>query len=209
MAARGVERTAAGAGMMRALEGRARRPLFDDPIAERLMTGWTAVVVAHGPLRWAFLRAMDRAGPGFYGAVVCRTRVIDDVCRRALADGVAQVVLLGAGMDTRAYRMPEMRAARVWELDLPTGQEAKRAAPTRERRREVMRAQLAQVRAHRPARPVAEPAGARAALPPPRLRDLPAPPGDGAGPPRRRRPGRGPRPPVTRAASTWCRPGLR
>ncbi len=116
---------------MRALEGHAGQPLFDDPLAERLLTGWPAVMVANRLLRWAFLRALDRAGPGFYGAVVCRTRVIDDACRVALADGLRQVVIIGAGMDTRPYRMPEMAEARVWELDLPAVQAEKKAALTR------------------------------------------------------------------------------
>ncbi|MEU4562664.1 SAM-dependent methyltransferase [Actinoplanes sp. NPDC023936] len=124
-------RTAVGAGMMRALEGHARRPLFSDPLAERLLTGWPAVIVANPALRWAFLRALERVGPGFYGAVVCRTRVIDDACRDALAGGVRQVVLIGAGMDTRPYRMPEMTRARVWELDLPAVQAEKRVALAR------------------------------------------------------------------------------
>ncbi|GAB7036813.1 MULTISPECIES: class I SAM-dependent methyltransferase [Catenuloplanes] len=131
MAADGAKRTAAGAGVMRALEQHAERPLFDDPLAGRLLTGWTAVMVANRVLRGAFLRALDRAGPGFYGAVVCRTRAIDDACRDALAGGVRQVVIVGAGMDTRPYRMPEMSAARVWELDLPAVQAGKRAALAR------------------------------------------------------------------------------
>ncbi|MEV6302948.1 SAM-dependent methyltransferase [Actinoplanes sp. NPDC051861] len=124
-------RTASGAGVMRAIEGRARQPLFDDPLAERLLTGWQATMVANRVLRGAFLRLLNRAGPGFYGAVVCRTRLIDDACREALADGLRQVVLLGAGMDTRPYRMPEMAAARVWELDLPPVQAEKKAALAR------------------------------------------------------------------------------
>jgi methyltransferase (TIGR00027 family) len=127
----GEIRTATGAGLMRALEGRARQPLFDDPLAERLLSGWSAVMVRHRALRWAFLSALERAGTGFYGAVVCRTRVIDDACRAALDDGLRQVVVLGAGMDTRAYRMPEMAAARVWELDLPVVQAEKTAALAR------------------------------------------------------------------------------
>jgi methyltransferase (TIGR00027 family) len=45
--------------------------------------------------------------------------------------GATQVVILGAGMDTRPYRMPEMRAVRIWELDLPTVQAAKKSAITR------------------------------------------------------------------------------
>jgi methyltransferase (TIGR00027 family) len=131
VAARSETRTAVGAGVMRALERHARPPLFDDPLAERMLTGWPAVTVANRPLRWAFLRLLERSGPGFYGAVVCRTRAIDDACRAALAEGVRQVVVVGAGMDTRPYRMPEMAGARVWELDLPAVQHAKRAALAR------------------------------------------------------------------------------
>jgi methyltransferase (TIGR00027 family) len=128
MAARGVERTASGAGLMRALEQHAPQPLFDDPLAGRFLTGWPAVLTRHRALRRAFLSLLERAGPGFYGAVVCRTRAIDDACREALASGLEQVVIVGAGMDTRPYRMPEMSAAAVWELDLPAVQQAKKAA---------------------------------------------------------------------------------
>ncbi|WP_229070578.1 SAM-dependent methyltransferase [Actinoplanes sp. DH11] len=128
-----VERTADGVALMRALEQHAVRPLFDDPLAARMLSGWPAVVAARRPLRWLFLHALERAGPGFYGAVVCRTRAIDDACRSALAGGIDRVVIVGAGMDTRPYRMPEMAAARVWEFDLPAVQAAKKAALRRAR----------------------------------------------------------------------------
>ena len=123
-----VERTADGVAMIRALEQHAPRPLFDDPLAARMLSGWPTTMVAHRPLRWLFLRALERAGPGFYGAVICRTRAIDDACRSALATGIGRVVIVGAGMDTRPYRMPEMATARVWEFDLPSAQAAKKAA---------------------------------------------------------------------------------
>lgn len=133
MTSKHVENTAFGVGTLRALESRTPRRvrLFDDPFAERLLTGVPALVVRNRPLRWAFVRLMDLAAPGFFGLVVCRTRAIDDACREALAEGAAQVVILGAGMDTRPYRMDEMRAARIWELDLPAVQAAKKSAITR------------------------------------------------------------------------------
>ncbi|WP_305784094.1 SAM-dependent methyltransferase [Symbioplanes lichenis] len=123
-----MEDTATGAGLMRALERYASPPLVDDPLAERFLTGWPAVVARHRLLREGFLRTLERAGPGFYGAVVCRTRAIDDACREALDTGLAHVVILGAGMDTRAYRM---FSCDVWELDLPRVQEIKKAAVVR------------------------------------------------------------------------------
>ena len=123
-----VEKTADGVAVMRALEQHARSPLFDDPLSGRMLSGWPAVMAAHAPLRRLFLKVMERIGPGLYGAVVCRTRAIDDACRAALAAGLDQVVIVGAGFDTRPYRMPELAAARVWEFDLPAVQSAKRAA---------------------------------------------------------------------------------
>ena len=126
-----VERTADGVAMLRALEQHAARPLFDDPLAARMLSGWPAAMVARRSLRGLFLLALERSGPGFYGAVVCRTRAIDDACRSALGTGIGQVVIVGAGMDTRPYRMPEMAATRVREFDLPAAQAGKKAAVTR------------------------------------------------------------------------------
>jgi methyltransferase (TIGR00027 family) len=128
MAIRGVGRTALGVGLMRALEQHERGRLFDDPLSERMLTGWVAVLARHAALRKAFMVAMERSGPGFYGCVVCRTRVIDDECRRAVADGIRQVVIVGAGMDTRPYRLAVLNEVKVWEFDLPEVQTVKQDA---------------------------------------------------------------------------------
>lgn len=52
--------------------------------------------------------------------VRARTRFLDDATRAALQDGLRQIVLMGAGFDTRAWRMPEIAAAGalVFEVDL-------------------------------------------------------------------------------------------
>jgi methyltransferase (TIGR00027 family) len=57
--------------------------------------------------------------PGTLGAILCRTRYIDDVLRRSLEVGLDQLVILGAGFDTRAYRIPGMDQVQVFEVDLP------------------------------------------------------------------------------------------
>jgi methyltransferase (TIGR00027 family) len=118
------EKTAFSVAVLRALEGRMppSQRLFEDPVAERLLTGFPAFLVHNGPARHLFVRLMERGAPGFFADVVCRTRAIDDACRQAAAP---QVAILGAGMDTRPYRLAEMRAAQVWEIDLPTVQEYK------------------------------------------------------------------------------------
>jgi len=55
-----------------------------------------------------------------------RTRVIDDALRAFVASGGRQLVVLGAGYDCRALRMPELHATRVFEVDHPATQRHKR-----------------------------------------------------------------------------------
>jgi methyltransferase (TIGR00027 family) len=69
----------------------------------------------------------ERRMPGSLGGILCRTRYIDDVLQRSLAGGLDQVVILGAGFDTRAYRIAGMDRVRVFEVDLPGACKAKRS----------------------------------------------------------------------------------
>ncbi|HEX6993101.1 MAG TPA: SAM-dependent methyltransferase [Gammaproteobacteria bacterium] len=59
--------------------------------------------------------------------MMVRTRFIDDALERAVADGATQIVILGAGLDTHAYRCRELLAGtRVFEVDRPSTQALKR-----------------------------------------------------------------------------------
>lgn len=51
-----------------------------------------------------------------------RTRVLDDAVRAFVDGGGRQVVLLGAGFDCRALRLPELADAKVFEVDHPATQ---------------------------------------------------------------------------------------
>jgi methyltransferase (TIGR00027 family) len=51
--------------------------------------------------------------------VAIRTRFFDDALIGACADGIRQVVTLGAGLDARAFRLPWPDGTRVFELDVP------------------------------------------------------------------------------------------
>lgn len=95
--------------------------LFTDPVVGRLLDPMT-VSLAAGPMRELFLSDM---GSGTFGAQVMRTRYIDDVVTGLVEGGTTQVVILGAGLDTRAYRLPVMAGASVLELDLPATQHYK------------------------------------------------------------------------------------
>jgi methyltransferase (TIGR00027 family) len=118
---RGVGKTALGMALVRAGEsGRADR-LFNDPYAQAF------VDAAPGAFPEAAAFTADRGARGSregLGAVfafhaVVRTRFFDDYLVGATAAGCRQVVLLAAGLDARAFRLPWPDGVRVFELDLP------------------------------------------------------------------------------------------
>src|SRR5271165_5938775 len=58
--------------------------------------------------------------------IAMRSRCAEDMARRAMADGVRQILVLGAGLDTFAYRVQGAEDLRVFELDHPATQRDKR-----------------------------------------------------------------------------------
>lgn len=73
---------------------------------------------------------MDQRMPGMWSGFMCRKRYIDEKIGESVG-GQESVVNLGAGFDTRAYRLPALSRIPVWEVDLPTNIEAKRSRLTR------------------------------------------------------------------------------
>lgn len=71
-------------------------------------------------VRHALIALTERRGPGALGMLLCRTRYIDDALCNALGQGLDQVVNLGVGFDTRAYRIPGIHQTRMFEVDQPT-----------------------------------------------------------------------------------------
>src|SRR5437868_12738964 len=63
----------------------------------------------------------------FRASIVARARFIEDLVEEQAASGVAQYVILGAGLDTFAQRRPELASRMlVFEIDRPEPQEWKR-----------------------------------------------------------------------------------
>ena len=62
---------------------------------------------------------IDKKWPGVRPSAIGRTCWIDDQLGDALRSGAEQVVILGAGYDCRAYRLPGMSRAKVFEVDHP------------------------------------------------------------------------------------------
>ena len=71
-------------------------------------------------------RIVDRRTPGPRISAVLRTRVIDQQLQEGLGAGCSQLVILGAGYDSRPYRIEDVARARVFEVDHPDTQAVKR-----------------------------------------------------------------------------------
>jgi methyltransferase (TIGR00027 family) len=110
--------TAKGIAAMRALETeRGTAAICTDPLARQLTTRSLYRVS-----KW-FSGYGERRAPGTQGYIVCRCRCFDDFLIERAAAGIRQVVILGAGLDSRAYRGdPRLEGARFFEVDQPATQ---------------------------------------------------------------------------------------
>lgn len=68
----------------------------------------------------------EQNAPGLWGGMMARKRYIDDVVAEAAGGSVEAVVNLGAGFDTRAFRLPELETVPVWEVDQTASIEVKK-----------------------------------------------------------------------------------
>ncbi len=120
----GVGNTALGAAVCRLLEQYQPKTtrLFDDPVVKDLVGSPLRVMMQFDAIRKLTIDQTDAVAQGLFGAQICRTRYIDDAVQAALAQGIGQLVILGAGLDTRAYRLPGVERVQVFEVDLPTVQ---------------------------------------------------------------------------------------
>jgi methyltransferase (TIGR00027 family) len=137
-----VGSTALFVATARALEAQKPDPLAVDAYAEVFCraVGGDAADVLDGKCPEHPLKTSD-FGEHFVNFQGARTRYFDDYFRRAADAGVRQVVILAAGLDSRAYRLEWPDGTVIFELDQPQVLEFKRevlarhgAQPTAERR---------------------------------------------------------------------------
>jgi methyltransferase (TIGR00027 family) len=139
-----VGSTALFVATARALEAQKPDPLAVDPYAElfcRAVGGdWADVLDGKAPHHPLKTREFGEHFVNFQGA---RTRYFDDYFRRATEAGARQVVILAAGLDSRAYRLSWPDSTIIFELDRPQVLDFKRevlighGAQPRAERREV------------------------------------------------------------------------
>jgi methyltransferase (TIGR00027 family) len=112
----GVGETAIGAALMRAEERQQPDPLFEDPLAEAFVAAAPAVFADGPEPDDPEIMALAAA---FQQNIAIRTRFYDDFLRDATAHRCRQVVLVAAGLDARAFRIPWPTGVTLFELDLP------------------------------------------------------------------------------------------
>jgi methyltransferase (TIGR00027 family) len=117
----GVGVTALMSAYARAQESLADKPLFDDPLAVSFLAAAAqAATGGGGQLPWP---AQDGDGgtptlwSDIYGYFTNRTPFYDRYLARQLAGGCRQVVILGAGLDARPFRLEIPAGTTVYEID--------------------------------------------------------------------------------------------
>jgi methyltransferase (TIGR00027 family) len=125
---KGPSKTAETIAMVRMSES--KRPEDErvcyDPLAIRFISKAVLEFAAGNPEKYkAFVAANERLVPGAGNSCVARVRYFDDVVKSRLAEGLEQLVVLGAGYDTRAYRIDGLKNVRVFEVDHPVTQRLK------------------------------------------------------------------------------------
>ncbi len=108
-----LQATARWTAAVRAGERERPDPLVDDP--------WASLLAGEEGMAWLAARGPESVVP-----IVIRTRYFDDWLRAVAGEGpLRQVVLLGAGLDTRAWRLPWAEGTILFEVDRLATLEAK------------------------------------------------------------------------------------
>jgi methyltransferase (TIGR00027 family) len=64
----------------------------------------------------------ERLVPGLKNSIIARVRYFDDFVQKSIDEGLEQMVILGAGYDSRAYRFEGLKKIRTFEIDHPATQ---------------------------------------------------------------------------------------
>jgi methyltransferase (TIGR00027 family) len=101
--------------------------IFNDPYATYFLSEEVKKTFK-SPLRILFTRLiLSWIQPGVHNGIISRVRFMDDCVQKCLDNGLEQMVIIGAGYDTRAYRFKGLaEKVKVFELDHPATQKVKK-----------------------------------------------------------------------------------
>lgn len=120
-----TSRTAEFTCMVRCLSYLDKRPQYksDDYVSQIIMNSLIKFFIKFPAIKRCMI---DNFVSGMYEYVISRTKYIDETVRAALLDGTEQILILGAGFDSRGIRFHDMaNKAKIFELDAPATQNAK------------------------------------------------------------------------------------
>ena len=119
-----ASRTAQYMALFRAIES--SRPnskrLFSDPYAVKFLDNQLQLVVklSHLPLLRNYIpKLIHNKGIGAISSGIARTKYIDDLLEKTIKEGCKQLIILGAGFDTRPIRLEFLKQLKVIEIDHP------------------------------------------------------------------------------------------
>ena len=100
--------------------------LFNDKLIKDFLPRAFTVFMKLPLLRKWMTSAFDKQTKGIFGGLICRTKYIDE---KTLFEtkNVQQILILGSGLDTRAYRFKELKSCKIFEVDLASVQDFKKA----------------------------------------------------------------------------------
>ncbi len=117
-------RTAQYMALFRAIETvrPSQKRLFNDPFALIFLDNKLKLTVKISSipfLRRLIFKIIQNKAPGALSSGIARTKYIDDLLEQTISDGVKQVIILGAGFDTRALRLNFLKNISIIEIDHP------------------------------------------------------------------------------------------
>ncbi len=117
-------RTAQYMALFRAIESSRSKldRLFFDPYASNFLDTRLKIVVKISSIPLVgniTSKLIERQAPGAFSSGVARTKYIDDLLKKTIKHGVKQVIILGAGFDTRSLRLDFLKNIQVIEIDHP------------------------------------------------------------------------------------------
>lgn len=101
--------------------------LGPDNLAQYFLPSLTRFLIRFKGVRARVINRLDEFLPGLYEYVIARTAFFDQLFVEALRDNFPQIVLMGAGYDTRAYRFTHLNTVtNIFELDIAPTQNSKK-----------------------------------------------------------------------------------
>ena len=97
-----------------------------DPFARNFLGTANRIIGMIPPLRKLALWYLERKHPFILDCIPSRTRYIDEYVNDRIDDNIQQLIILGAGYDSRAYRIAKLKdRVTVFEVDHPVTQKLK------------------------------------------------------------------------------------